>query len=247
MTPFESEFFTPSSASGDFILTTLAPTTIKHVDLNQQVYDVLVNWLVTRKLRPRQKLSITAIAQELGVSRSPVHQALTRMASENLIKVSPRKGYYVQPITPEVVLSAFDVRMALELMAAERTVGQVPDEALKMLRQLMEATLPKIAGDRIVDKQGYIATNLAFHRYQIALARNEIMSLYYQNLNVHLFMGRTIYERNTGMGHVANEHIELVEAFEAGDLARAQTAIRKHIESGKRVALEEIQASGGVV
>lgn len=247
MPPLESEFSVHPNTTEDFLLAAPAQTTIKHVDLNQQVYDVLVNWLVTRKLRPRQKLSISAIAQELGVSRSPVHQALTRMASENLIKVSPRKGYYVQPITPEVVLSAFDVRMALELMAAERTVGQVPEEALKILRQLMEATLPMIAGDQIVDKQGYIATNLAFHRYQIALARNELMSLYYHNLNVNLFMGRTIYERNTGMGHVAKEHVELVEAFEAGDLVRAQSAIRKHIASGKCVALEEIHASGGIL
>jgi len=247
MSSLDPEYFTQAQSTDVYLLTDPAPTTIKHIDLNQQVYDVLVNWLVTRKLRPRQKLSISAIAEELGVSRSPVHQALTRMATENLIKVSPRKGYYVQPITPEVVLNAFDVRMALELMAAERAVGSVTDAELVKFRQLMEATLPKISDDQIIDKQGYITTNVAFHRYQIALARNELMFHYYQNLNVNLFMGRTIYTRNTGMGHVAVEHIELVEAFEAGDLARAQQAIRTHIESGKRVALEEINASGGVL
>jgi benzoate/toluate 1,2-dioxygenase reductase subunit len=126
-------------------------------------------------------------------------------------------------------------------------VGQLPEPSLKKLRQLMEATLPKIADDQIIDKQGYLATNLAFHHYQIAIARNDLMSHYYQNLNVNLFMGRTIYERNSGMGHVKREHIELVEAFEAGDLDRVQRAIRMHVESGKRVALEEIQASGGVL
>jgi DNA-binding GntR family transcriptional regulator len=245
MTSHNSENFPQPQPTETFLLFDSAPTIVKHVDLNQQVYDVLVNWLVTRKLRPRQKLSISAIAEELSVSRSPVHQALTRMASENLIKVSPRRGYYIQPITPEVVLHAFDVRLALELMAAERTVGKISDLELIQFRHVMEATLPNISSDQIINKQGYITTNVAFHRYQIALARNELMLHYYQNLNVNLFMGRTIYTRNTGMGHVAAENIELVEAFEAGDLARVQNAIRTHIESGKRVAVEEINASGG--
>lgn len=220
---------------------------LRRADLNSQVYDILINWIVTRQLRARQKLSITEIAEKLNVSRSPVHQALTRLVSENFVTVSPRQGYYVTPITTETVLKAFDVRLALELMAAERSVGQAEPEALRELRRRMEATLRMLRGDEITDKPGYIATNWDFHRYQVALAHNALMTHYYENLKVHLLMGRVINTRGAGMRHIVEEHQALVEGYEAGDLARVQQVIRQHVASGKRVAVEEISAAGGDV
>ena len=220
---------------------------LRRSDLNSQVYEVLINWIVTRKLRTRQKLSISEIAEKLRVSRSPVHQALTRLVSENFVTVSPRQGYYVTPITTETVLKAFDVRLALELMAAERSVGQTAPEPLRELRRRMEATLHMLSGDEITDKPGYIATNWDFHRYQVALADNALMTHYYENLKVHLLMGRVINTRVAGMRHIVEEHQALVEGYEAGDLAVVQQVIRQHVASGKRVAVEEINAAGGDV
>jgi DNA-binding GntR family transcriptional regulator len=220
---------------------------VQRSDLNSQVYAILINWIVTRKLKAHQKLSISEIAEKLGVSRSPVHQALTRLVSENFVTVSPRQGYYVTPITTETVVKAFDVRLALELMAAERSVGQVAPEQLAELRRRMEATLRMVSGDEIRDKAGYLATNWALHRYQVALADNPLMTHYYENLKVHLLMGRVINARGAGMRHIVKEHQELVASYEACDLARAQAAIRQHILSGKRVAVEEIAAAGGNV
>lgn len=220
---------------------------LRRLDLNSQVYNTLINWIVTRKLQARQKLSISDIADKLNVSRSPVHQALTRLVSENFVTVAPRQGYYVTPITTDTVLKAFDVRLALELMAAELSVGQVTADRLRELRRLMEETLPTVRADDIVDKSGYLVTNWTFHWYQVALAGNELMSHYYENLKVHLLMGRVICKRNAGMQHIVEEHEALVAAFEAADLAAAQAAIRQHIKSGKRVAMEEIDAAGGDV
>jgi DNA-binding GntR family transcriptional regulator len=228
-------------------MTSQAAARINHKDLNTQVYEILVDRLVTRELEANQSITISAVAEELGVSRSPVHQALTRLASENLVDLVPRKGYFVRPITTESVEQAFDVRLALETVAAERTVGTVSDAQLGELRQLMEATLPLLEGDRIVEKRKYVQANQRFHLFQVGLAGNDLLSMYYGQLSLHLVMGRVARLRDAGMDHIVREHQELVDAFEADDLERVQNAIRTHIASGKRVASEEIETAGGAI
>jgi DNA-binding GntR family transcriptional regulator len=228
-------------------MTSQAASHINHKDLNTQVYEILVDRLITRELEPNQPITISTVAEELGVSRSPVHQALTRLASENLVDLVPRKGYYVRPITTESVEQAFDVRLALELVAAERTVGTNSDKQLAELRRLMEATLPLLQGDRIAEKRKYVQANQRFHLYQVGLAGNGLLSMYYGQLSLHLVMGRVARLRDSGMDHIVYEHQELVDAFEAENLERVKAAIRSHIASGMRVAAEEIEVAGGAI
>jgi len=220
---------------------------ISYVNLTTQVYEVLLGRLVSREFEPNQQLNLAGLADELGVSRSPVHQALTRLVTEGLIAVRPRKGYVVQPITEESVTQAFDVRLAFELVAAEKTVGKIAQSDLEEFRRRMEATLPLVQDDRIVDRPGYVRANQAMHAFQIGLAGNRLMERYFEQLSLHLIMGRVAGKRPSGMGHIIREHQALIAAFEAGDLAAAQAAIRRHIQSGKQVAAEEIRAAGGVL
>jgi len=94
-------------------------TALTGVNLNEQVYDELRARVLTRQHPPGEKISLHALADELGVSRSPVHHALTRLVSEGLLTVRPRRGYYVTPVTAQAVAEGYDVRLALELLAAE--------------------------------------------------------------------------------------------------------------------------------
>ena len=78
-------------------MTTLLPRS----NLNEQVYDTLRSRLLRREPGAGAKLSLHELAAELGVSRSPVHHALTRLVSEGLLTVQARRGYYVTPVTRE--------------------------------------------------------------------------------------------------------------------------------------------------
>src|SRR5512134_3894147 len=98
-------------------------TALAGANLNERVYDELRTRILTRREPSGAKLSLHALATELGVSRSPVHHALTRLVSEGLLTVRPRRGYYVAPITARAVAEGYDVRLALELLAAERSVA----------------------------------------------------------------------------------------------------------------------------
>ena len=223
----------------------LAPRRLERVELNEQVYEAVRALLVTDRLSGGQRLSLNQIADELSVSRSPVHHALTRLVGEGLITVERRRGYFVRPLTADVVLNAYDVRLALEIGAAEASIGAIPAASFAELRRLLKPTVAAVDDERLVDKQGYIRANQAFHQCQVDLGGNPLLSGIYARLPVNLLMERILGAGDAEVGPVADEHVRIVEALEHGDLGSAKVAIRCHVETGKRVALRAIERAGG--
>ncbi len=215
---------------------------LERVGLADEVYEALRERLVSGSFRSEEKLSLQELALQLGVSRSPVHQALTRLVAEGMLIVRPRRGYFVAPLTSKIVEDAYDVRLALELLGAERTVGRLSPHQLAVLRTRMEATLVH----RDAPGGSWHDANRRFHMFQIDLADNQPMSDAYRRLSVNLLMERVLGGKGGPWMEAMNrEHIEIVEAFEASNLARAQDAIRRHNESGRRIAVEAIERHGG--
>src|ERR1043165_4685204 len=136
-------------------MTTLLPRS----NLNEQVYDTLRGRLLARDPGAGAKLSLHELAAELGVSRSPVHHALTRLVSEGLLTVKARRGYYVTPITREALVEGYDVRRALELHAAQVAVGRLSDAEVERFHQLCDATESSISHEE------WDQTNAAFHEF----------------------------------------------------------------------------------
>ena len=215
--------------------------TLPRTNLNEQVYETLRQRVLRRDPGPGTKLSLHELATELGVSRSPVHHALTRLVSEGLLSVKARRGYYVTPVTPSTVDDGYDVRLALELHAAERTVGTVDPASLRRFRDLMEAS------EESISQEEWDSANAAFHEFQVELTGNEMLLRVYRQLSVNLMMQVIRGGKLEGGEYLAREHRGIVEAYEAHDLAKTQQAIRTHIESGKRIALEAIERAGGVL
>ena len=209
--------------------------------LNEQVYDELRTRILTRTHAAGEKLSLHHLADELGVSRSPVHHALTRLVAEGLLTVRARRGYFVTPVTAHALAEGYDVRLALELHAAEHTVGRLRSRDLRELRSLLEAT-----SDAISHEEWDVA-NAAFHEHQIDLAGNTLLSRFYRELSVNLLMQVIRGGRLEGHASLVTEHSRIVEAFEAADLAAARVAIGEHIETGRRIALDAIERAGGVL
>jgi DNA-binding GntR family transcriptional regulator len=215
--------------------------TLTGANLNERVYDELRTRILTRQEPAGSKLSLHALADEIGVSRSPVHHALTRLVSEGLLTVQPRRGYYVSPVTDRAVAEGYDVRLALELLAAERTVGRVADAHLRHFGDLLATT------DEAISHEQWDAANAAFHEHQIDLAGNALLSRFYRELSVNLMMQVIRGGHVEGHANLVTEHRRIVDAFRAGDLEAAERAIREHIETGRRIALDAIERAGGVL
>src|SRR5262245_21578429 len=217
------------------------------VDLNDQVYDAIKERLLTREFGGGAKLSLQTLADEMGVSRSPVHHALTRLVSEGLVS-SERRGYVVRPLTVALMDEVLEARAALELHAAALTVGGLPDESLAALRGAMELTLPPVRGREIIDVPEYMRANQAFHELQVDLAANSVISDMYRRLCVHQLLERAVLVLGVNVaGGSTEEHTAIVAAYEAGDLQAARDALRANVETGRAIAREAIARIGGVL
>lgn len=228
-------------------MTTLEFQEVNKEDLNTQVYNIVLDWLMNYQIKPGKKLTLKGVANQLGTSRTPVHHALTRLVSENLLEVKCNQGFYVVPLTPKTIYDAYSVRMALELLAAEKSIGKITEQQLAELHRLMVETNSCLEGDKILDKKKYLDLNRKFHKYQVSLAGNELLDSYYAKLKVNLLMGRILYQKESGVSKIAECHVEIVNAYESGDLQTAQKAIRAHTDEGIKVSLEEISKSGGTI
>ena len=216
-------------------------TTLTGASLGERVYDELRARVLARREPAGAKLSLHTLASELGVSRSPVHHALTRLVSEGLLTVRPRRGYFVAPVTARAIAEGYDVRLALELLAAERTVGHLHPVQIERFGELLDETAAAISHEE------WDGANATFHEYQVDLAEIALLSSTYRSLSVNLLMQVIRAGRVEGHAHLVTEHRRIVDAFAAEDGTAAAAAIRAHIETGRRIALDAIERAGGSI
>ena len=187
------------------------------VDLNEQAYSWLRERIVTRQFGPGERLGLQGLADELGVSRSPVHQALTRLVSDGLVTVS-RRGYAVRPITTELVRRrARRPPGARDLRRPQRRGRARAGEAR---RTSASCSPPRSRPSRTSTSPTRPPTwrpNRAFHEAIVDLPGNEVISEMYRRLNVHQLVDRAILGLpSTDAGASTEEHTEIVEAIAAG-------------------------------
>jgi benzoate/toluate 1,2-dioxygenase reductase subunit len=145
-------------------------------------------------------------------------------------------GYQIGEEHPEVHESdaLFEARQALELGALELTLGRLSSRQLAGYRLLADATVPYVDGDHFVDAAQYTETNAAFHDYLFTLTGNEHLLHAYQALGVKGRMGEVL--RNATWCHplCAQDHVDIVTAFEAGDRDAARALIVAHADRSKQ-------------
>ncbi|OUL88951.1 benzoate 1,2-dioxygenase electron transfer component BenC [Paraburkholderia hospita] len=160
------------------------------------------------------------------------------LSSEGL---TPRNFYYEkfagtglvvqtgeERIAPVDVDEAFDLRMALELGAAQLTMGRLSSEQLIVFRQLAEATAPCVSGRRFTDVARYIVANHAFHLFTIEASGNAQLIALYRQLAVQDYIARALTDQIEIVGDIVQQHRDIVAAFELGDLNAARDVIALH-------------------
>jgi len=224
-----------------------AKSPIIRYELNDQVYRSIKERLLTREFGGGAKLGLQALADDLGVSRSPVAHALTRLVADGLV-ISYRRGFHVRPLTAELMTDAHEARLALELHAAELSVKRVSPEELEAFRSRMRLTQIAVHEREMGHAREYMLANKEFHEFQVDLAGNSFLSDMYRRLCLHQLMERTILVLGiSAAGGSSEEHEAIVAAFESRDLAAARDALRRNVETGKAIALEALTLAGGVL
>lgn len=172
------------------------------------------------------KLDERRLAEDLGVSRTPIREALSRLEQEGLVETIPRKGTFVARKSKEEILEMISVWAALESMAARLATSVATDEEIGELRELFVTFEGKGPQARIDE---YSDTNIRFHQKIISLSKSELLKQMTDSLFVHMraIRAQTITERDRADRSII-DHLHIIEAIEARDTELAERLVREH-------------------
>lgn len=213
------------------------PLGVRNKTLREQVFDHLREEILSSRLTPGQELNELALSAELEVSRGPIREALSRLASEGLVKVTPRRGAIVSELTDEEFVEAYQVREALETLAIRLAVPRIEAEELDRLRELHEEMTELVGSDDIKE---FFDANSAFHQQIVDASANSKLAEHYRLLMAQ--MGRYLARSLTLRGTIESsppEHAAILAAVEAGDTEEAARLLGNHIEIPQRIEAEE--------
>jgi DNA-binding GntR family transcriptional regulator len=201
--------------------------------LRDLAYETVKRRIIEAELRPGQRLIERDLADELGVSRIPLREALRLLAAEGLVVLVPRRGVLVSPFTPADIRDLFDVRESLEVLAARLAATRANADGLRRLRRSLDAAL-RATGEG--DELEIAARNVAFHAEIVALSGNALLESMMRPLDARLLWLFRLTAEHDPLRQCV-EHEELYEAIAAKDPGRAAESARRHVVDGLEPAL----------
>jgi len=172
------------------------------------------------------RLDERRLAQDLGVSRTPVREAMAQLEREGFVRSVPRRGIYVVRKTKREVVEMITAWAALESMAARLITQNATDEEIGSLRKMFTT----FVGDEVLAHlDEYSEANIEFHQTIIGLSGNTVLSSLAENLFTHMRMIRrkTIVERDRAERSI-QDHLNIIEALEKRQTDLAETLVRQH-------------------
>jgi DNA-binding GntR family transcriptional regulator len=194
-----------------------------------RAYAALKNVIVSMDVyRSRQdiRLDERQLAQDFGVSRTPVREAMAQLEREGFVRSVPRRGIYVVRKTKSEVIEMITAWAALESMAARLITEHASDDEIVSLRKMF-ATFEDGALRAHLDE--YSEANIEFHQSIIRMSGNSVLIALAENLFTHMRMIRrkTIVEKDRVEKSI-RDHMNIIEALEARDTKRAEDLVRNH-------------------
>ncbi len=209
---------------------------LESLPLVEQAYQEIRARILDNLWSPGYQALEQEVALALGMSRTPVHEALMRLQQEGLVEVAPRRGMRVLPVSPTDMREIYEILTALECMASEILGKRKPSK--EELRPLVEATQSMEAALGRDDLDGWARADETFHQALVKLAGNKmlldtVMGYWDRAHRARMF---TLRLRPKPVNST-QEHMQLVDMLAAGDGAGAAQVNRTHRERASRELL----------
>jgi DNA-binding GntR family transcriptional regulator len=213
-----------------------APDRLNIASVVDQVYTAIRERITSGSLPRGARVHQEDLAEELGVSRTPVREALRRLAAEGLVEMRTNRGARVADIDQGGMRGAYDARLVVEPGAARLAAGRRLPEPLARMRAAVAAQRRSL---RSVEHS--FEANREFHLALVAASGNDYLLQLVERLWVAR-IGATIYERQVEtqerMVLDVREHEQILEAIEAGDARRAESLTRRHLADAMKRSLD---------
>ncbi|MCP1437244.1 DNA-binding GntR family transcriptional regulator [Erwinia persicina] len=207
----------------------------KYLSLNEQAYLAFRHRLITLRYKPGDYLNTAQVMDDLEMGRTPINQAIHRLATEGLLQIIPRKGVMVAPLSIDDALELIEVRLVNETLCAQLASQKVNKAHLNQLRELNQQ-IGLAGGSR--NREKMMLLDREFHQVLADIAGNrrlaDILSVIHAQ--AQRFWATTL-SSVSHMDEVIAEHNEIIAALASGDIQRVTAATRAHIDSFRRALL----------
>ncbi len=209
------------------------PLTINRVALTEQTYEVIKEQILDQAIEPGSRLNIDRLVADLGVSSSPVREALGRLHAEHLVDFAPYIGYSAAPIPNDQWFEdMIRFRILLEGECAQIGASRRTDAVLESLRAALEEMKKSGLGQHYRKYRRYSDADAHFHYVIVDSAGNVISSQVYRSLQPHVHHARLYLDRGAEREIVtAEQHQAIFDAFVAADGRAAKAAVENHLNS----------------
>jgi DNA-binding GntR family transcriptional regulator len=209
--------------------------------LHDQLTQRLRTWLVEGRIAPGAKLNERELCEVLHVSRTPLREAIKRLAAEGLVDLLPNRGAVAPKLTEADVEHAFEVLAVLEGLSGERAAARASDAEIVEIRALH---FEMCACHARQDLSGYYRLNARIHAAINAAARNPVLTQSYASLNARVQALRFRTNQDSAKWQRAVlEHAQMVDALSARDSAALRDVLVQHLQH-KRDAVLQLMRSG---
>lgn len=205
----------------------LAPRTGQAASFADRAYYAIRELIVTLELPPGAVVREPELTERLGIGRTPVREALRRLAQERLVEVFPRRGMFVTKVDVRDLARLCEVRLALEPEAARLAAERATQADLAELREV----LAELDGRRKRDPRSLIDLDERIHRAIYHASHNPYLAETLEQYYAHALRIWMVALSRTDIGAAVGGHHAVLEAVVRGDGARAERLMREHVES----------------
>lgn len=219
---------------------------LQAISLRDEVYARLRRRILRHDYPPGYRFDLSALEEQLGISRTPLKEALHRLAADGLVEIRPRRGTFVTTLDPRGVAESFEVRRILECGIVDQVVDGASDAdlaALEAIHQDMGALLQESDYQAVV--QTYIELDRKLHLGLVRLCGNRRLEGIYERIDTHLQIARVKQRFNAAdSNETQREHAAILKALAGRDAAHLRSAIEAHIEAARKRIMRALEHEG---
>src|SRR2546425_894051 len=193
---------------------------------SEEAYQRILERIVRLEMAPGSVVNEARLREELGIGRTPIREALQRLARENLVRSIPHRGTFVTDVNITDLARITEVRVVLEAHAARLAAAKLAGADRDMVEELLEL----LGRGHVTDQRELMQLDRQIHRAIYRAARNPFLEATLERyFNLSLRLWYLVLDRDVRLREAVDEHVELLRAILGGDGALAEAIMRKHV------------------
>jgi len=215
----------------------------KTQNLHKTIYEKLKSQIINFTLKPGQKLQDRQLGLQFGVSRTPVREALNRLVQEGFVRQISGRGYFVKEITIKEIEDLYEVREALEVLAAQQATRNIDNRQIKKLCEILKSHKKLIQKG---ESKGRLLEDADFHKTIILSSGNKYLYEIIDNIFDKISTFQAIDALTLQRAKIAyRQHKEIFNLLKEKETQGLKKKLSKHISEAKRDAIERLKKKTG--